>query len=320
MVETIRVSTGTAVRLGLMKATVGTYPTTAYLMMDSDKGCRATCAFCPQSSTSSSRRDMLSRVQWPRYALSDVLDRLEQTGRSFSRVCVQTLIYDEFLRDLKDILSGTAKLGLPASASCPPLRREEFEELKRLALNSISLPLDAATPKIFSRIKAGIYSWNDCMNALKTCVRIFGPRRVWTHLIVGLGETEEEAVALISRMLEEGVQVALFAFTPVEGTRLENRSQPSLQSYRRIQAALSLLSRRLARAEDIRFLNGSLVDFGVSRGFLREALSSGRAFMTTGCPGCNRPYYNERASGPLFNFPFQPSPEEVAKELSTLGL
>ena len=304
----------------MMKATVRTYPTTAYLMTDSDEGCRATCAFCPQSSTSRSRRDMLSRVLWPRYALSDVLGRLGQAGRSFSRVCVQTLIYNGFFHDLKDILSGVAKLGLPVSASCPPLRRKDLEELKRLALNSISLPVDAATPKIFSRVKAGIYSWEDCMNALKTCVKIFGTGQVWTHLIVGLGETEEEAVALMSQMLDMGVQVALFAFTPVGGTELENQSQPSLQSYRRIQAALTLLSRRLARAEDMRFSNGCLVEFGVSRGFLREALSSGRAFMTAGCPGCNRPYYNERASGPLFNFPFQPSPEEVAKELSTLGL
>ncbi|MDH5362342.1 MAG: radical SAM protein, partial [Aigarchaeota archaeon] len=86
------------------------------------------------------------------------------------------------------------------------------------------------------------------------------------------------------------------------------------------QAALTLLRRRLARADDMVFSDGMLVDFGVSARVLRRALSSGRTFMTTGCPGCNRPYYNERASGPLFNFPFKPSREEASEELATLGL
>jgi len=304
----------------MMKAAVRTYPTTAYFMMDSDKGCRATCAFCPQSSTSSSRRDMLSRVQWPKYRLIDVLSCLRGARRYFSRVCLQTVIYDDFFEDLKNILSETANARLPMSASCPPLGSEEFEDLRRLGLTSISVPVDAATPRIFSRMKGGIYSWQECLDALRACVKVFEPGQVWTHLIVGLGETEREAVTLMALMLNMGVQVALFAFSPIRGTRLENWRQPSLVSYRRIQAALTLLSRRLARAEEMGFSDGILVDFGVSGRVLREALSSGHAFMTTGCPGCNRPYYNERASGPLFNFPCQPSPEETAEELSTLGL
>jgi biotin synthase len=39
--------------------------------------------------------------------------------------------------------------------------------------------------------------------------------------------------------------------------------------------------------------------------------------MTSGCPGkdkkvaCNRPYGNERPSGPIRNFPFMPEPEDI---------
>ena len=39
--------------------------------------------------------------------------------------------------------------------------------------------------------------------------------------------------------------------------------------------------------------------------------------MTSGCPGrdgkvaCNRPYGNERPSGPIRNFPFKPEPEDI---------
>ncbi|HDI74230.1 MAG TPA: hypothetical protein ENF57_04430 [Candidatus Korarchaeota archaeon] len=27
------------------------------------------------------------------------------------------------------------------------------------------------------------------------------------------------------------------------------------------------------------------------------------AFLTSGCPSCNRPFYNERPRGPIYNFP-----------------
>jgi biotin synthase len=43
----------------------------------------------------------------------------------------------------------------------------------------------------------------------------------------------------------------------------------------------------------------------------------GEPFMTSGCPGrdgkvaCNRPYGNERPSGPIRNFPFMPEKEDI---------
>jgi biotin synthase len=39
------------------------------------------------------------------------------------------------------------------------------------------------------------------------------------------------------------------------------------------------------------------------------------AFQTSGCPGCNRPYYNERPSGVMYNYPYEPSKEEHKKAL-----
>ena len=60
---------------------------------------------------------------------------------------------------------------------------------------------------------------------------------------------------------------------------------------------------------------GSLVSFGVDGVLLREVAGSGLPFVTSGCPGCNRPYYNERPGGKLYNYPERPTPEETAKIL-----
>jgi biotin synthase-related radical SAM superfamily protein len=32
-------------------------------------------------------------------------------------------------------------------------------------------------------------------------------------------------------------------------------------------------------------------------------LDASQIFQTRGCPDCNRPYYNERPRGPMFNYP-----------------
>jgi biotin synthase-related radical SAM superfamily protein len=53
---------------------------------------------------------------------------------------------------------------------------------------------------------------------------------------------------------------------------------------------------------------------------LKEILSSGAAFQTSGCKDCNRPYYNERPSGPLYNYPRPLSQEEIAEAIAATGL
>jgi biotin synthase len=56
-----------------------------------------------------------------------------------------------------------------------------------------------------------------------------------------------------------------------------------------------------------------LIDYGVSESLLQQVVETGSPFLTSGCPGCNRPYYNERPGGPLYNYPRQPLPEEIRK-------
>ena len=41
-------------------------------------------------------------------------------------------------------------------------------------------------------------------------------------------------------------------------------------------------------------------------------------FETSGCPGCNRPYYNERPGGMLYNYPRPLTAAEAAREIEFL--
>jgi biotin synthase len=107
---------------------------------------------------------------------------------------------------------------------------------------------------------------------------------------------------------------ALFAFTPVRGTALEAKSPPKVESYRRVQLARYLIVHAKVRVENIQFdAEGKITGFGVTEEALDSIIEDGLPFRTSGCPDCNRPFYNEKPSGPFYNYPTNPSPQEIEK-------
>jgi len=326
--ERIRVSTGSAIVLGLLRGRLDAKPTTIYLLTYRDEKCSANCGFCPQAKTSKGRADMLSRVTWPPFPIRQVFSRIERIAKTgeIKRVCIQALNYPTVFNDILSLVSEIKSRGkVPISVSCQPLNREKMKTLAEAGVDRISIALDAATQEIFDKIKGkladGPYIWERQLKALKEAVKIFGKGSVTTHLIVGLGETEKEIVQMIQWCVDLGVYPSLFAFTPIPGTPLENSPQPSLSQYRRVQVAHYLMTHEKTRCENMIFDGDNcLIDFGIPEEQLREVIETGEPFVTSGCPGCNRPYYNEKPSGPLYNYPRQPLPEEIAEIERQIGI
>jgi len=325
--EKIRVSVGSAIVLGLISGRIDAKPTTAYLLTYHDKKCTANCMFCPQARSSSGRADMLSRVTWPAFPLKDVVKGIEKAVKSgeLKRVCIQALNYPGVFEDILSIVSSIlSRINAPISVSCQPLRLENLERLKHAGVERVGIPLDAATKEIFEKIKGrhagGPYRWENQVRILLEAVKVFGKDAVSTHLIVGLGETEREMIQRIQWCVDNAIFPGLFAFTPISGTKLEGLSQPSIESYRRIQLGHYLITRKISRFEDFRFdRTEEIVDFGVESELLRNIIESGEPFLTSGCPNCNRPYYNERPGGPLYNYP-RPLRKAEVEEIKNLLL
>lgn len=319
--EKIRVSIGSAIVLGLTRGKLDAKPTTIYLLTYRPSKCYANCGFCPQAKTSKGKADMLSRISWPPFPTEQVLQGIEHVAKrdAIKRVCIQALNYPTVFNDL---LSLTKEIRLrtkiPLSISCQPLNRKQMKILAETGVNRVSVALDAATEELFDVIKGvsanGPYTWKNQLKALKEAVQTFGKGSVSTHLIAGLGENEKELIQIIQWCVDTGVYPSLFAFTPIRGTALENHPQPSLSYYRRIQIAHFLIIQGKTRYENMRFNEDNrLIDFGVPEEQIRDVIRTGRPFVTSGCPGCNRPYYNERPGGPLYNYPRQPLPEEISE-------
>jgi biotin synthase len=316
----VRVSAGSEVLLGLRSRPMQASPTTAYLMLDGG-GCAMPCSFCAQSRGSQARADALSRVVWPAYPAATVWDALrdDRAGApaALARVCFQVTAHrgalEGVLAAVEQVRQVTSR---PISVAIRPAGLEGVAALLDAGVDAVGLGLDCAQEAVYRAVKGA--GWHKMIALVEEACRRFA-RRIRVHLMVGLGETEEELCRMLGKIYSWGGSVGLFAFTPVRGTPLQGRPQPALDVYRRMQVARFLIHGGHARSDRFVFdTAGRLSSFGTAD--LPALLADGEAFRTSGCPGCNRPFYNERPGGVLYNYPQQLSPAEVGRSLQELRL
>jgi biotin synthase len=311
----INVSIGTAAVLGLADVAMDAAPTTAYLMLGGR--CVSDCSFCAQARSSQASALKLSRITWPEFDQAQTMALLAKAIErgKICRCCLQvTVAEDYFQRTLEVIRVVRGTCDVPVDAAILPKDIAQIEELLAAGVDHIGFGLDAACERVFQRIKGGGWAWS--LSLIEEAARRF-PGHGAVHLIVGLGETEQEMAEMIQRMHDLGLIVGLFAFTPVRGTRMEDIPPPPISTYRRMQVAQYLITNNLARIGNFTFsTTGRLLSFNFPR--LHEILADGVAFQTSGCPDCNRPFYNERPGGPMYNYPEPLTAQQVKAAIEEL--
>ena len=309
----INVSIGTAALLGLADVWMEVAPTTAYLMLGGR--CLMNCTFCAQARESRASALNLSRVTWPEYPLDMVVERLGEAAErgDIRRACLQvTVTRTSFERSLELLRAVKAVSQVPFDVAILPQDLAQVRQLVEAGADHIGFGLDAACERVFRRVKGG--NWARSLALIEETARTF-PNHAALHLIVGLGETEKEMVDRIQWAHDLGAAVGLFAFTPVRGTHLADRPPPSLASYRRVQAARWLIVHGLTQAREMAFDDtGQILRLDAS------LPTGGEPFETSGCPDCNRPFYNEQPGGPLYNYPRALTAEEAAQAVQEMEI
>ena len=273
---------------------------TAYFMLDG--GCVFDCSYCTHARSSSSRSDFLSRITWKEIDLETALKIAKV--ETVKRVCIQTVSYPGYREDLLRIIEILRFK--PVSVSVRAVSPSEVDLYFEAGADTVGIPIDAVNEDLF-RIHRG--------GSLKRHLKVIEesskrhPGRITTHMIVGLGETEKDIVELMDLMKSWNVTIALFAFTPLRGTKMENHPKPDLDSYRRIQIARYLIEKGISRFENFKFDDdGRITDFGVDL----SKIDYKKAFLTSGCRDCTRPYYNERPGDVLYNVHDEALLEDIA--------
>ncbi|MFX1341904.1 MAG: radical SAM protein [Promethearchaeota archaeon] len=329
MSGSIRVSVGTAATLDLLHCRLDALPTTAYTMTSTENRCRANCAFCAQARSSGAKANQLSRITWPSFSLPQIINALEMTKQTeqFQRICIQTLYYPNLMEDLEPLVKEFIQHlpSIPISIALPPLGLNQIQQLFNLGVDRVAISFDAATPKLFDTIKGngvkGPFRWGQHNTALQNVLSVFGAGRTTTHLIIGLGETDEQVITFFQEFTDQGITIGLFPFTPISGTALAKRQRPSIRRYRRIQVAHFLIQNQLAHLNQMKFNSPQkqLVHIDLPSETLREVIECGIAFQTSGCPSCNRPFFTENPSGPLYNYSRPPNESEIKEIRNQLG-
>lgn len=306
--EYVRPSLGTLGVLGLKDMKMAARPTTAYIMLG--ERCDSNCLFCAQR-RENRKNDRLSRVIWPKYRTAEIIDSLREKKGLFSRICFQTLDYEGMVEDVISLSMELRDIA-PISASMVPVKKEEMRRLKDAGVEYLSIALDAANPEIFDAVKGSSvgnrFTWKEHWKALETSVKVFGKGN--THLIVGLGESDRDIIETMMRLRDMGIYTALFAFTPVNGGK-----PPDMGRYRAVQLAHALIYSK--KWKDFEFVHGKVTDFVAEKAILEDLAN--HAFLTSGCPGCNRPFYNERPGKDLYNYPY-PIGRDTAKKALDMAM
>jgi biotin synthase len=326
--EYVQTSLAAAMALGYRQARFrrDSFLTGLNLLVSYDEGCAARCAFCGLSHQRRIEPDKRTfiRVDWPTYPLDDIIARLNRDGGQLRRVCVGMITHRRAFDDMNTIIRRFRdESDRPISALIAPTMIRDLgrlSETKQAGADMVGVAIDAATPELFERFRGvgvrGPHRWQHYWDALEVAVRVFGHYQAGVHLIVGLGETEQEIIATIQRAHDLGAHTHLFSFFPEGGTPMDTHPQPTYGQYRRVQLARYVINGDYGSYEQMDFNEArQVVGFGVETD---ELVHYGEPFMTSGCPGpdgcvaCNRPFGNERPGRPIRNYAFLPDPEDVA--------
>jgi biotin synthase-related radical SAM superfamily protein len=327
--EYAKMSQASAISLDLMGGRMyrGAVNRCVNLLVHYPEGCSANCAYCglARKRPGTYEEKSFIHVEWPIYSMDEIIDAVNHARPYVRRTCISMITNGKCLRHTLDMTKRlTAETKLPVSLLISPtlLKKDDILGMKEAGADKIGIAVDLATPELFEKFRgkgvSGPHHWEKYWEIISAGLEIFGHPNVGAHLMVGMGETEQEMVAIMQRLWDMGVVNHLFSFFAEEGSTLAERPQPPWPTYLRVQLARYLIEEESVRMEDMAFdENGHIVNFGLDLVRLKEIIDQGVPFMTTGCLGpdgrvaCNRPFGNCLPDVRQWNYPYVPNQEEL---------
>ncbi len=342
----VQLSTAAAMTLGIMPGRMHRCECTRCLnlLLTYPEGCRANCAYCGLARHREAERDYADRnfirVDWPAVPMEQIIEIVarDPINSPFHRMCISMITHPRSDDDTVQVLRAWTRRidpsAIPVSILSNPttMTRDDVVRLKDLGADIFTVALDAATPEIFDRTRGkGVQSphkWSKYWEILMHARDVFGPQKFGAHIIVGMGETEHDVLALVQKLVDLGGHSHMFCFFPEKGSLMDHLPATPRDQWRRVQLARYLIDYAGVRVDQMRFDEvGRVIDYGMARSDLDRIIAEGIAFRTSGCPGkfrddlsaCDRPYGDSPPSN-IASFPFQPNGNDLRKIRRQLGI
>jgi len=131
-----------------------------------------------------------------------------------------------------EVVRRLASFGLPIGVSIYPTEKTP-DRLHEIGVAEVKFNLEAATPELFLKMCPGL-DYGRIWQVLDRSVELFGKNRVFSNVIIGLGETDAELLACIRRLTSHGVIPVLRPLNPV--AELSGVPRPSADRLKKIFA------------------------------------------------------------------------------------
>ena len=129
-----------------------------------------------------------------------------------------------------EVVKHLTPFNLPLGVSIYPTAKTP-DRLKELGVAEVKFNLEAATVEIFSRMCPGL-DYGLLWEVLDRSVLLFGKNRVFSNVIVGLGENDAELETCIKKLTFHGVIPVLRPLNPVAG--LAGTTRPTADRLKKI--------------------------------------------------------------------------------------
>ena len=209
------------------------------------------CRYCPVPTLGGKRKtieEILRMVESVRHRISAI---------SITSGVLQTIEEEESY--VLEVVKNLQACNLPIGVSIYPTDLTP-DRLRALGVKEVKFNIEAATPAIFAKQCPGL-DYERLWRVLDRSVELFGKGRVFSNVIIGLGEKDGEMEDCIKRLTSHGIIPVLRPLNPV--AELKGMPRPSAE---RLKKIFGIHTRELAKA-------------GLDP---KEALT-----MCTNCAGCD---------------------------------
>ncbi|HIH03861.1 MAG TPA: radical SAM protein [Methanoregulaceae archaeon] len=198
------------------------------------ESCVYECAYCP-----------VPQCRGPRKTVEEIVDLVGEIADSVDAIALTSGVavsIEEEEEYVCRVVAALRRFDLPIGVSIFPAPTTPAR-LHALGVTEVKFNLEAATPELFAAHCPGL-PYEAVWNALAASVPLFGRGHVFSNVIVGLGETDDELDACVDRLVGLGVVPVLRPLNPVAGCR--GRARPTAK---RLSRAARHLRSAFERAE-----------------------------------------------------------------------
>jgi biotin synthase-related radical SAM superfamily protein len=189
-------------------------PRQAYITVSS--GCIFSCRYCNVPALPRKRK-----------TIGEIVRMVEEVRDQIDAISITSGVYQDPAEEdqyVCQIIRELTRFGIPIGVSIYPVDGTP-DRLFALGVAEVKFNIEAATDQLFSRVCPGL-DREGIWIALRKSVELFGRGRVFSNLIIGLGETDPDLEDCIQSLTRIGVIPVIRPLNPVQSFAGAGRPTP----------------------------------------------------------------------------------------------